>query len=310
MQKETQTPEITLAVTPLVQEKLLYSEVLAQLEHNPTNTELVALKDAYEVKFQEILKTAKGDKVEKQFSQIAHLITSAKSLDLIVEDVIYFLTDCDSSTIRDYKQYLISLNRSFEEVKTLNLMNKKQVFKMLVDDVASEIRQHLEGANFFDKGAITALLQPIAIICDNYEWIVDLYFNDSIDQPKHRLELVKQIARVQKVDNHSKELKIYKMDTFKDNGVKVAVFSNNEIKALNTQKSIRGGGTYFTFSASSLAQHIKDTLDAEAKAIKEFEEKEKQAQTIQNAIEAKKRMRAEIEKELGLAIPATVSTEA
>lgn len=303
MQNQT-TLEVTHNVTPLGE--ISYKNVLAGLEESPQDVALLAQKEAIEAEFTDLVQSAKSDKMEAQFMHLKNLIDGAKSLDLILEDIVYFLTDCESSTIRDYKSYLISLNRSFEEVKTLNLMSKKQIFKQLVQDVQSEIRKHLEGFTFFNKGGITGQLKPIEIILNNYEWVVDLSFNDTIDQPKHRLELLKQIERISIQDNHTKELKIYNLEHFKNTGEKVRILSNNDIKTLNTQKSQRGGGVYATYSAQSLAQHIKDLLDTEVTAIKKELEEEQKAQTIKNAIEAKARMRKEIELEMAQKAPLTI----
>lgn len=279
-----QTPNATVEV-----HKMNYNEVIEALEANPSNAELLAKKEALEEVMTNLVQTASGAKMVSQFDHIKALIDGAKSLDTMLEEVIYFLTDCESSTINDYKAFKISENRNLEEVKMLELMSKKQVFKMLVDEVASEVRKHLEGANLFDKGAMTGLLKPIHLIVDNYKWIIDLHFNDSIDQPKHRLELIKQIARIFTLDNHSKELKVYSLAKFKADKVKEPILSKSDIKALNTQKTQRGSGTYFTYSASSLAQHLKDLVDAEVKLLKEEEENTRKAQNakIAESIRAK-----------------------
>lgn len=264
------------------------------------------------------IESASGVALEGRFNQIKSLIDGAKSLDIIIEDLIYFLTDCESQTINQYKAYLISLNRTQEEVKALNLMSKKQIFKKLCEDVHKEIQSHLAGYTLFNKGGMTGLLKPIETILSNYEWVVDLHFNDSVDQPKHRLDLISQIARVSAVDSKTKEFKIFKLDHYimtkspNTSGQKVKVLSNTDIKALNTQKSLRGGGTYYTYTAQTLAVHIKDILDAELNAIKKYE-----AELIadKNATEAKanrERMRnaliAELKKE-GIEVPATVTLE-
>lgn len=278
--------------------ELSYLDITNALEATPNDVVLIQQKEAMEQDFSQQIATASGAKMVQQFSAISTLIHESRNLDLLLENVIYFLTNCESNTIREYRDYLISENRSYEQVKTLELLSKKQIFKMLCDHVRAEITAQCDGINFFDKGHLTALLKPINLIIDNYEWIIDLYFNDSIDQPKHRLELIKQIARVSTIDNKSKELKVYKLDYFKSSGLKKPVLSNSEIKALNKQKSIRGGGTYATFSAQSLATHIKEVLDVEVGLLKKEEEEVKKAQIIQAGIESRKRIQAELIKDL------------
>lgn len=268
---------------------------------------------------QETIETSSGVAINGRFSQISELIHQAKNLDTIVEDLVYFLTDCESQTINQYKAYLISLNRTQEEVKALNVMGKKQIFKMLCEDVNKEINQHLAGVTLFNKGGMTGLLKPIETILSNYEWVVDLHFNNTVDQPKHRLDLISQIARVSAVDTKTKEFKIFKLNHYQmtssptTSGQKVKVLSNSDIKALNVQKSLRGGGTYFTYTAQTLAQHIKDILDAELALIKKFEAEQIASKNAVEAQNNRKRMResllAELKKE-GVEIPSTVTLEA
>lgn len=317
MQKSEKTVE--KVVLPEVTETTENSETAenAIVQINAT-AEMTEVPEMTEEQINNALESASGVALEGRFNQIKSLIDGAKSLDTIIEDLVYFLTDCESQTINQYKAYLISLNRTQEEVKALNLMSKKQIFKLLCEDVHKEIQSHLAGYTLFNKGGMTGLLKPIETILNNYEWVVDLHFNDSVDQPKHRLDLISQIARVSAVDSKSKEFKIFKLDHYimtkspNTSGQKVRVLSNADIKALNTQKSLRGGGTYYTYTAQTLAVHIKDILDAELNAIKKYE-----AELIadKNATEAKanrERMRnaliAELKKE-GIEVPATVTLE-
>ena len=265
----TEMPE----ATPM----LSYGELLEAIKIAPDE----ATKNALETQLSNIENvlsekavTASGAKVNQQFNNIQVLVDSSKAIDLILEDLVYFLTDCESQTVNQYKDYLISSNRSVEQVKTLELMTKKQVFKLLVDDVNTQFRKHLEGANFFDEGHIKALRKPLNLICDHYRWVIDLQFNQTVDNPKARLELLKQIARNEAIDNHTKELKVFKLDVFLETGTKVPVFTKGDIKALNTASGRHG---FYLHTATTLAVYIKDEIDKEVKAFAAYEEKEKQA---------------------------------
>lgn len=300
-QNETQNEATTPTTAPVVEtapliateEKapvvLAYSELLEAIKIAPDEV----TKNALEVQISQIenvlsekVVTASGARVNQQFANIKTLVDTSKAIDLVLEDLVYFLTDCESNTVRQYKDYLISENRSFEQVKTLELMTKKQIFKLLVDDVNAQFRKHLEGANFFDEGHIKALRKPLSLICDHYQWVIDLQFNQTVDNPKARLELLRQIARNEAIDNHSKELKIFKLDAFLEKGIKEPVFTKGDIKSLNTAMGRHG---FYLHTATTLSAYIKDELDREAKNWADYEEKEKQikAQKAQEAIKAK-----------------------
>lgn len=274
--------ELTPITAPIVatEEKetviLPYSELLEAIKNAPdedTKKALEAQLSNIENVLNDKVVTASGGKVNQQFGNIKTLVDTSKAMDLILEDLVYFLTDCESQTVNQYKDYLISENRSFEQVKTLELLSKKQVFKMLVDDVNAQFRKHLEGSNFFDEGHMKALRKPITLISDHYKWVIDLQFNQTVDNPKARLELLRQIARNETLDNHTKELKIFKLDAFLEKGVKEPVFTKGEIKSLNTAMGRHG---FYLHTATTLSAFIKDELDKEAKNWADYEEQEKQ----------------------------------
>ena len=286
---ETEASTVIIATEVKESTILPYSELLEAIKIAPDEATKIALETQLsniENVLSDKVVTASGAKVNQQFSNIKTLIDTSKAIDLVLEDLVYFLTDCESQTVNQYKDYLISENRSLEQVKTLELMTKKQVFKMLVDDVNNQFRKHLEGANFFDEGHIKALRKPLSLICDNYKWVIDLQFNQTVDNPKARLELLRQIARNEALDNHTKELKIFKLATFLEKGIKEPVFTKNDIKTLNTASGRHG---FYMHTATTLAVFIKDELDKESKAWQEYEEIEQKARNAraQEAIKAK-----------------------
>ena len=210
-----------------------------------------------------------GDKsnVYQFFGDFSNVIQTAKELDDKIIDVIYFLTDCNSTTVNDYRAFLISegvgtLKVKREEKEILvstSEATKKEIYAELIKHIYNDLRGLLSKVNFHSSAVKTASLRDIETILANYEWIIDLRFQLA-DKPTERLKLIQTINKIWSRDNHTKQLKNADYVHFIATKEYKPVLSKNDILKLNTQTATLGHGLYSTFTAHTLEQHIAKML--------------------------------------------------
>ena len=237
--------------------------------------ELIAEIAAYDLVLNETLEVHKKEAtvkpIETQFNRIVDMVAGAKTTDELVLNIVYDLTDCNSAVINDYRNYRMSLNPTFAELKFLESRTKKQIFKLYIDEVVSVLNKATEGLKMFNPKAFTALIAPIQTIVKNYELVIDLHFKNTEDTPISRVELIATIAKVFGIDNKTKEYRSFKFDNFIVDGSKVPVLSKNEILALNTQKSQIQQSVYYTYNATTLKKYIDNIIKEENQKLKVWE---------------------------------------
>ena len=210
-----------------------------------------------------------GDKsnVYQFFGDFSQVIQTAKELDDKIIDVIYFLTDCNSTTVNDYRAFLISegvgtLKVKREEKEILvatSEATKKEIYAELIKHIYNDLRGLLSKVNFHSSAVKTASLRDIETILANYEWIIDLRFQLA-DKPTERLKLIQTINKIWARDNHTKQLKNADYVHFIATKEYKPLLSKNDILKLNTQTATLGHGLYSTFTAHTLEQHIAKML--------------------------------------------------